>query len=101
MQLSFVASFALLAAGVSAAPAPVVVIRAAQIKCPIVECLAALAPTVAICGVAAAQGGVDVPNDVVCLASAANSAVNFPDSCNQCADELGVDIPDIPGIPKA
>ena len=32
---------------------------------------------------------------------AASLTAEQPDSCNQCADELGVDIPDIPGIPEA
>ncbi|KAL1707465.1 hypothetical protein EV121DRAFT_288516 [Schizophyllum commune] len=88
MQFSFVAIFATLATAAVAAPQPVQ--REAQLSCPIVECLAALAPAAAICGVAAATLGRDTAADVNCLANAANAGVNFPDSCQKCADELGV-----------
>ncbi|KAL1741493.1 hypothetical protein HDZ31DRAFT_66881 [Schizophyllum fasciatum] len=90
MQFFTIASFAAIASIAYAAPQPIA--REAQISCPIVECLAALAPAAAICGIAAASLGKDAAADANCLANAANAGVNLSDSCKKCADELGVDI---------
>ncbi|KIM81174.1 hypothetical protein PILCRDRAFT_821616 [Piloderma croceum F 1598] len=58
--------------------------------CEIAKCVAALAPSVVSCVSAAAQEGLDPISDAACLASAANSIVNFPPSCDQCAQEFNV-----------
>ncbi|MCJ1329641.1 hypothetical protein MMC10_006321 [Thelotrema lepadinum] len=55
--------------------------------CSIIKCATALAPTVVGCAAAAAEEFVNPVADLSCIASAANTGFNPPDSCVTCFDE--------------
>ncbi|KAJ7290047.1 hypothetical protein C8J57DRAFT_1705548 [Mycena rebaudengoi] len=88
MQLTLVALFAVAATGVTAVPTHPVFSR--QGSCDIIGCVSALAPTVVSCGTAAVSLGADIVADGGCLIDAAKIAINLPDSCSGCAEQLGV-----------
>ncbi|CZT14219.1 uncharacterized protein RCC_00193 [Ramularia collo-cygni] len=53
------------------------------------ECVLHLASTGGLCAAAAAQAGVDIPNDIGCIASAASTAKNI-DECKACIPKKSV-----------
>jgi len=55
--------------------------------CDFLSCGAALGPTFVSCGYAAIEAGLDPFEDADCLASAANSIINLPPSCEECAQQ--------------
>ncbi|KAJ3988800.1 hypothetical protein F5890DRAFT_1490281 [Lentinula detonsa] len=52
-------------------------------------CAIALVPSVATCGLAAAQGELDVINDVACIGAAVELRMDFPPACTACAEKFG------------
>jgi len=84
MQLSFVALFVAFAASANALPV------STKVSCNIAKCVAALAPTVVSCVSAAASEGSNLIADAGCLTSAADTALNFPSSCDQCLEEFDI-----------
>ncbi|KAJ7921338.1 hypothetical protein B0H13DRAFT_2416549 [Mycena leptocephala] len=85
MQFSLVALFAIAATVVSAGP-----LRLRQSTCNISTCVLDLAPSVVACASAAAQLGADPFSDAGCLIAAVKDVAEFPDSCDGCAEQLGV-----------
>ncbi|KAJ7020223.1 hypothetical protein C8F04DRAFT_1194018 [Mycena alexandri] len=90
MQFSLVAFFAVLATGVTAAPAALFL---RQDACDIKSCVIALAGTVVSCGTAAAQLGADPFSDAGCLFAAVKTTTEFPPSCDGCLEQFGVNVP--------
>ncbi|KAJ6614824.1 hypothetical protein B0H10DRAFT_1944473 [Mycena sp. CBHHK59/15] len=86
MQFSLIAILSVVAATVSAAPAPLFL----RDTCDIKTCVLDLAPSVVSCGSAAAQLGVDPFSDAGCLIAAANDVVQLPPSCDGCAAQFDV-----------
>ncbi|KAJ3715101.1 hypothetical protein C8R42DRAFT_681652 [Lentinula raphanica] len=52
-------------------------------------CATALAPSVATCGLAAAQGELDVVNDAACIGAAVELGKDLPSSCTACVKKFG------------
>ncbi|KAF5389653.1 hypothetical protein D9757_004111 [Collybiopsis confluens] len=52
-------------------------------------CAIALVPTVAACGIAAAQAEIDIITDVACIGAAISLGTHFPSSCTACAKRFG------------
>ncbi|KAJ7049175.1 hypothetical protein C8F01DRAFT_1184891 [Mycena amicta] len=89
MQFSIVAMLALVAATVSAGPAPLFLKN--RDDCDIKDCILDLGPSVVGCASAVAQLGADPFSDVGCLLSAVKEVANFPPSCAGCLAKFGVD----------
>ncbi|KAJ7874485.1 hypothetical protein B0H14DRAFT_3437649 [Mycena olivaceomarginata] len=96
MQFSLVALSAVLATGVYAGPAPLLL---RQDTCEIAHCVLDLAPSAVACASAAAQGGADPVSDANCLIDAAKDVVEgLPTSCNGCLAEFGINLPALSGV---
>jgi len=59
-------------------------------KCDIAGCVAALAPTVAQCASALAEGVLNPVADASCLAAAVDNFENLPGDCNLCLEEFNI-----------
>ncbi|KAJ6544647.1 hypothetical protein DFH09DRAFT_1088513 [Mycena vulgaris] len=95
MQFSLIALFTLVAASVSAAPAPLRA-RTCDIKMPIqpAACVLDLGPSVVGCAAAAAQLGADPISDAGCILAAIKDVAELPPSCNGCGGGLASDFED-------
>jgi hypothetical protein len=83
----FAALFAVFATALPAqsdAASQMAQIQSAASGCNILGCIAALGPAAVTCAAAIAQEGIDVPNDLACIAGVLADVATVPSACDSC-----------------